>query len=163
YHGKTSLDPPADTSRAAQERRVSAPGSADDDADGPRLFLHPSDAEVHRAADGPADPSRPPDALAGAGERPRGQPARPPAMRPRGLPDHTVALTFDDGPDPRWTPAILDVLRRERVPATFFDVGSRVAQYPGLVRDELAAGHEVGSHTFAHNSLTGIAGWRGNL
>ena len=81
----------------------------------------------------------------------------------RGMPARTVALTFDDGPDPRWTPAVLDVLQREDVPATFFDVGTRVARYPGLVRRELADGNEVGSHTFAHNSLTGMAGWRSNL
>ena len=81
----------------------------------------------------------------------------------RGLPARTVAVTFDDGPDPRWTPRILDVLHREQVPATFFDVGTRIARYPGLVRRELADGHEVGSHTFAHNSLTGMAGWRSNL
>jgi poly-beta-1,6 N-acetyl-D-glucosamine synthase len=81
----------------------------------------------------------------------------------RNLPDKTVALTFDDGPDPRWTPQILDVLRREQVPATFFDVGTRIAAHPDLVRRELAEGHEVGNHTFAHNSLTGTAKWRGNL
>lgn len=81
----------------------------------------------------------------------------------RGLPDNTVALTFDDGPDPRWTPQILAVLRNEHVPATFFDVGSRMARSPGLVRRELADGHEVGSHTFTHVSLTSISGWRQNL
>ena len=81
----------------------------------------------------------------------------------RGLPAKTVALTFDDGPDPRWTPQVLDVLAREHVPATFFDVGSRVASHPGLVRRELRDGHEVGSHTFTHAALSSIAGWRENL
>ena len=81
----------------------------------------------------------------------------------RGLPAKTVALTFDDGPDPRWTPQVLDVLAREHVPATFFDVGSRVASHPELVRRELHDGHEVGSHTFTHAALSSIAGWRENL
>jgi len=81
----------------------------------------------------------------------------------RGMPDKTVALTFDDGPDPTWTPRILDVLRREQVPGTFFDVGSRVASNPGIVRRELTDGNEVGSHTFTHASLSNISGWRENL
>ena len=81
----------------------------------------------------------------------------------RGLPAKTVALTFDDGPDPRWTPQVLAILAREHVPATFFDVGSRIASHPELVRRELAGGHEVGSHTFTHAALSSIAGWRENL
>ena len=81
----------------------------------------------------------------------------------RALPARTAVLTFDDGPDPRWTPQILDVLRNEHVPATFFDVGTRIASHPSLVRRELDEGHEVGSHTFAHNSLTGMPSWRRNI
>ena len=81
----------------------------------------------------------------------------------RGLPARTVALTFDDGPDPRWTPQILAILAREHVPATFFDVGSRIASHPELVGRELRDGHEVGSHTFTHAALSSIAGWRENL
>ena len=84
-------------------------------------------------------------------------------LESRGLPAKTVALTFDDGPDPTWTPRVLDVLARERVPATFFDVGSRIAAHPQLVRRELGDGHEVGSHTFTHAALASIAGWRENL
>src|SRR5262245_18213083 len=71
----------------------------------------------------------------------------------------TVALTFDDGPDPTWTPKILAVLRREHVPATFFVVGAHAASYPSIVRAELAAGDEVGSHTYTHANLAS-ASWR---
>jgi len=75
------------------------------------------------------------------------------------MPAKTVALTFDDGPDPVWTPKILAILRREHVPATFFLVGAHVASNPSLVRAELAAGDEVGSHTYTHANLAS-AGWR---
>jgi peptidoglycan/xylan/chitin deacetylase (PgdA/CDA1 family) len=77
--------------------------------------------------------------------------------------DHEVALTFDDGPDPRWTPAILDVLARRRVPATFFVVGASVLEHPGLVRREVDAGHDVGSHTFTHADLSSTPGGRESL
>jgi peptidoglycan/xylan/chitin deacetylase (PgdA/CDA1 family) len=61
----------------------------------------------------------------------------------------TVALTFDDGPS-EWTPRILAVLARKRVPATFFDTGKHAARYPQYVRAELAAGHVIGDHTWDH-------------
>lgn len=64
-----------------------------------------------------------------------------------------VALTFDDGPGPA-TPAILDVLGRERVPATFFPVGQRVAGNEVLLRRVLAAGGALGNHTFHHVNIS---------
>lgn len=75
---------------------------------------------------------------------------------PRTLPldDHEVVLTFDDGPDARTTPAILDALKGECVQATFFLIGRHAAELPALVRRELAEGHSVGHHTFSHPAAT---------
>jgi peptidoglycan/xylan/chitin deacetylase (PgdA/CDA1 family) len=67
-----------------------------------------------------------------------------------------VALTFDDGPDPEVTPQILDILKQEGVPATFFLVGSKVERYPELVRREVAEGHDLGNHTYHHFELTDL-------
>ena len=61
-----------------------------------------------------------------------------------------VALTFDDGPWPRTTRAILRTLRRRHVPATFFVIGSLAQRYPALIRDEIAAGMTIGSHSWDH-------------
>lgn len=62
----------------------------------------------------------------------------------------TVALTFDDGPDPRFTGRILDVLKEKGVHATFYLIGRNVLSSPELVRRIYAEGHDVGSHTFSH-------------
>ncbi|QIY72371.2 glycosyltransferase [Streptomyces sp. RLB1-33] len=76
---------------------------------------------------------------------------------------HTIALTFDDGPDPVWTPRILDVLRRNHVHATFFVVGTQVAAHPELVRRIVAEGHQIGIHTFTHPDLARLAPWQRSL
>lgn len=67
--------------------------------------------------------------------------------------EKVLALTFDDGPDPRFTPQLLDVLERERVPATFFVCGRQVQAHPELLRREVAAGHEIGNHSWSHLDL----------
>ena len=64
-----------------------------------------------------------------------------------------VALTFDDGPDPNVTPAILDILKAKGVPATFFVIGENTLPERGILRRELAEGHEVGNHTYTHPNL----------
>jgi cellulose synthase/poly-beta-1,6-N-acetylglucosamine synthase-like glycosyltransferase/peptidoglycan/xylan/chitin deacetylase (PgdA/CDA1 family) len=75
-------------------------------------------------------------------------------------PPRQIALTFDDGPDPRWTPALLKLLRKLHVPATFFVVGARVLEHPGLVQEEWRDGHDVGIHTYTHAELESSPGWR---
>ncbi len=73
------------------------------------------------------------------------------------MPPKWIALTFDDGPDPDWTPRVLGVLAKYQVPATFFVVGSQVARHPELVRQIRSAGSEIGVHTFTHPDLAGIS------
>jgi len=65
-----------------------------------------------------------------------------------------AALTFDDGPDPEFTPAILQILDRFDVTATFFAMGYNAARHPRLLREVVAAGHEIGSHGWRHLNLT---------
>lgn len=69
----------------------------------------------------------------------------------------TVALTFDDGPDPQITPAVLDLLRAWRATATFYVIGQQAAARPDLLRRATSEGHEVGNHTWTHPDLTGLA------
>jgi len=67
-----------------------------------------------------------------------------------------VALTFDDGPDGRWTPRILDILKTMHVPATFFIVGENALTERGLLERMISEGHEVGSHTYTHPNLATV-------
>jgi cellulose synthase/poly-beta-1,6-N-acetylglucosamine synthase-like glycosyltransferase/peptidoglycan/xylan/chitin deacetylase (PgdA/CDA1 family)/spore germination protein YaaH len=68
-----------------------------------------------------------------------------------------VALTFDDGPDPQYTPQILDALRQAGVHATFFIIGANGELYPELLRREVEEGHEIGNHTFSHPNIAVIS------
>jgi cellulose synthase/poly-beta-1,6-N-acetylglucosamine synthase-like glycosyltransferase/spore germination protein YaaH/peptidoglycan/xylan/chitin deacetylase (PgdA/CDA1 family) len=80
---------------------------------------------------------------------------------PTGLRPGTVALTFDDGPDPVWTPKIMEILRRYGAHATFFVMGARAATHPELVAQVYAAGNEVGNHSFTHSKDLELApSWR---
>ncbi|MFI5680633.1 bifunctional polysaccharide deacetylase/glycosyltransferase family 2 protein [Streptomyces cellulosae] len=70
------------------------------------------------------------------------------------VPAKTIALTFDDGPNPTYTPDVLKILDQYDVPATFFLVGSMVSRYPDIVEDMVEQGNEVGVHTFTHVDLS---------
>ncbi len=74
-----------------------------------------------------------------------------------GAADHKVALTFDDGPDPKWTPKILDILKQKGVPAAFFVIGDSANQQAGIVKREFAQGDEIGNHTFTHPEFDAIS------
>ena len=68
-----------------------------------------------------------------------------------------VALTFDDGPDPDWTPKILDVLKQKQAPATFFVIGIQGAKFSGLLSRIQREGHEIGNHTFTHPDISDLS------
>ncbi len=67
--------------------------------------------------------------------------------------ENQVAITFDDGPDPEWTPRVLDILKAANVKAAFFLVGVNAEHYPNLVRRIVNEGHEIGNHTYYHPNL----------
>jgi peptidoglycan-N-acetylglucosamine deacetylase len=74
-----------------------------------------------------------------------------------GTPEKKVVISFDDGPDPRWTPKILDVLKAKHAPAVFFVVGENANQYPDILKREYNEGHEIGNHTFTHPQFDQIS------
>lgn len=110
--------------------------------------------------------SQTPTEVGGGGLKPgetileaRGGHLRPVATLPR----RRVALTFDDGPDPKWTPRIAAVLERFDAPATFFVVGQRVTENADIIRRLDAQGLELGNHTFGHADVSAVPSWRRDL
>jgi len=78
-------------------------------------------------------------------------------------PGKRMALTFDDGPNPIWTPKILAILEREHVPATFFEIAANAVRAPWLTQRIVRDGDELGNHTFTHPDLAGIPRWERSL
>ncbi|MEU3185969.1 bifunctional polysaccharide deacetylase/glycosyltransferase family 2 protein [Streptomyces sp. NPDC006923] len=76
------------------------------------------------------------------------------AARSLNVPDHKLVLTFDDGPDPVWTPKVLDKLKEYDAHGVFFVTGTMASRYPALVKRMVDEGHEVGLHTFNHPDLS---------
>lgn len=70
--------------------------------------------------------------------------------------DKNIALTFDDGPNPKYTPQVLKILEQNKVRATFFLIGKHAQRYPELVKQIHLAGHEIGNHTYSHVMLTKV-------
>ncbi len=68
-----------------------------------------------------------------------------------------VAFSFDDGPDPKWTPKILDVLKKKGVKGTFMMIGSEAQANIGLMKRVVREGHEIGNHTYSHPDISGIS------
>src|SRR5258706_15991908 len=88
---------------------------------------------------------------------PTGTPTLKPLISQGSSAKAEIALTFDDGPNPTYTPQVLSILQQYGVNATFFVIGEQVQAYPNLVQQEHAAGHIVGNHSWNHPYLTTLA------
>jgi len=115
------------------------------------VALHASGPTVERHVRGPAPLAQSSAILRARGDRLIS--SAPPFGR-------RIALTFDDGPDPLWTPRIAAVLHRLQVPATFFVIGSQAQRHGDIVRGLERRGFEVGNHTFTHADLSALPAWR---
>lgn len=71
-----------------------------------------------------------------------------------------ICLSFDDGPDPRYTPEVLKILREHKVPAVFFLVGVKAERSPDLVKRIIAEGHQIGCHTYYHRHAYLLSPWK---
>jgi peptidoglycan/xylan/chitin deacetylase (PgdA/CDA1 family) len=129
----------------AQAERASASGTT-----GTTVVSQPSKAPSAQASKPPAEqPSEKP------AEKPGQQPTEKPVKVAEG--NKVLYLTFDDGPDPVWTPQVLDVLAKYNAHATFFELGSMQAEHPALKDQVLAAGNTIGSHSISHAQLTKVS------
>jgi peptidoglycan/xylan/chitin deacetylase (PgdA/CDA1 family) len=96
-------------------------------------------------------------------EKPKPSSSTSSSTQPTDSPDQpatgekVVYFTFDDGPDPAWTPQILDILARNNAKATFFELGQMVDRHPELHDAVLAAGNTIGSHSYSHPQLTRLS------
>lgn len=149
---------PASAPAATPSTRPAAPSSGTPGA------AAASPPTAHHGGGAPAPTRTPPPAH--TTQRPHGTaahgtpdrvPARGAAVTARSIqhgveaPGRAVALTFDDGPDPVWTPRILEVLARHHAKATFCEIGPNARAHPGLVREIAAAGHRLCDHSVHHD------------
>jgi len=74
-----------------------------------------------------------------------------------GVADKKIAISFDDGPDPQWTPKILDILKEKKAPGIFFVIGDQANKRPDILKREYAEGHEIGNHTYFHPKFDEIS------
>ncbi|MFT4077073.1 MAG: glycosyltransferase [Asticcacaulis sp.] len=81
-------------------------------------------------------------------------------VRRTGYKPGKLALTFDDGPDGRWTPQILKILEQEQVPATFFVIGEKAISHPALLRQMVKDGDDIGNHSYTHPNMSKIPDWQ---
>ncbi|CAM5702499.1 hypothetical protein SGLAM104S_08894 [Streptomyces glaucescens] len=115
-----------------------------------RGYVHSEILADHRVRPAAASDRVPEDVLTG-GPVIDARSGRPTTLS---VPDHRLVLTFDDGPDPVWTPKVLDVLKKHDAHAVFFVTGTMASRYPDLVERMVAEGHEIGLHTFNHPDLS---------
>ncbi len=118
-------------------------------------------ADTPESSAAPAAESSDPPILAETRMAPPPSPkSEPAAETPAALPEaelRWIALTFDDGPDGKYTPEILDILKEKEATATFFLVGKQVEKYPEIAKRIVEEGHTIGNHSWSHRNLSSLA------
>jgi peptidoglycan-N-acetylglucosamine deacetylase len=84
---------------------------------------------------------------------------QPYEIREYGWQEKKVAITFDDGPDPTYTPKILDILKEKNATATFFLIGIQMQKFPGIAERIYREGNAIGNHTFTHPDISDVSQW----
>ncbi|MFD3824406.1 polysaccharide deacetylase family protein [Streptomyces sp. NPDC058625] len=115
-----------------------------------RGYTHSEILADHRVQ-APAPTDRVPEKILGGGPVIDARQGRAETLS---VPDRRLVLTFDDGPDPVWTPRVLDVLKKHDAHAVFFVTGTMASRHPDLVQRMVDEGHELGLHTFNHPDLS---------
>ncbi|CAM5595256.1 NodB homology domain-containing protein OS=Kitasatospora aureofaciens OX=1894 GN=GCM10010502_02620 PE=4 SV=1 [Kitasatospora aureofaciens] len=128
-------------------------------AAGPQEVLVPAEGSPSPSASSPVPSPAPPSASGSASES-SVQPVRKSLSEAESRPvyeldpaQRVVALTIDDGPDPKYTPAVLDLLQQHGIRATFFLIGENAVEHPALVREIADRGHHIANHTWTHPDL----------
>ncbi|MEU4584246.1 polysaccharide deacetylase family protein [Kitasatospora aureofaciens] len=128
-------------------------------AAGPQEVLVPAEGAPSPSASSPVPSPAPPSASGSASES-SVQPVRKSLSEAESKPvyeldpaQRVVALTIDDGPDPKYTPAVLDLLQQHGIRATFFLIGENAVEHPALVREIADRGHHIANHTWTHPDL----------
>ena len=143
-------DNPSETDAEQKLKRVPAGHDVDREGYGEVLYME------HRPATGERQLTTDPATRLVTSESMSLLP-EPYQIKQYGAREKRVAITFDDGPDPDYTPKILDVLKREHAEATFFLIGSEVQKYPGLAKRIYQEGHGIGNHTFTHPDISDLS------
>ena len=138
--------------QGASDKIKDAPPGADVDMEGQGEILRVEDTPAHGARDLTIDPNT--GLITDEVFQSLPEPYR---VARYGYSPNKVAITFDDGPDPEWTPKILDVLKDKHATATFFLIGIQTDKFPGVAKRIYREGHTIGNHTFTHPDVSNIS------
>jgi cellulose synthase/poly-beta-1,6-N-acetylglucosamine synthase-like glycosyltransferase/spore germination protein YaaH/peptidoglycan/xylan/chitin deacetylase (PgdA/CDA1 family) len=138
--------------QGASDKLKDVPPGADVDMEGQGEILRVEDAPAHGARDLTIDPNT--GLITDEVFQSLPEPYR---VARYGYSPNQVAITFDDGPDPEWTPRVLDVLKAKHASATFFLIGIQTDKFPGIAKRIYREGHTIGNHTFTHPDVSNIS------
>ncbi|WP_263378149.1 polysaccharide deacetylase family protein [Granulicella paludicola] len=149
-------DGPLHANPAKDLADVTPGNDIDTEGDGDIIRVTGLPQNGHRTLEMDDDPTIPKEYLSVISESMTSYPL-PYTVTQYGYQPKKVAISFDDGPDPTWTPKILDILKRENVKGTFFMIGEVAQENVGVMQRVFREGHEIGNHTFTHPDISEIS------